>query len=135
MGHFAKKCRKPTKSQHQSSHSQQTNVNLIDTTSTKSDDEESVNYITSCQQLYDQVYDSNYDNDYDYYVAAISIDVANQLETLNAKIQYGKIFANSTIDSGSVCSIIKKTLATKFSKVHNVHDGSPQNGIKIQNII
>ena len=85
-----------------------TNERPADTTSTKSDDEESVKNNTSYQQLYDQVYDSNNDSDSDDYVAAISSDVANQFKPLIAKIQYGKIFANSTIDSGSVCSIIEK---------------------------
>ena len=59
----------------------------IDTTAAKSDDEESVNNITSYQQLSDQVYDSNYDSDSDDYVAAISYDSVNQLDTLNVAKQ------------------------------------------------
>ena len=62
---FSQNCRKPKKSQSQASQSQQTNVNQIDAPITKSDDEESVNYITSYQQLYDQVYDFNYDRESD----------------------------------------------------------------------
>ena len=77
-------------------------------------DEESVNYITSYQQLYEQVYDSNYDSDPDNYVAAISCDFANQLEPLNAKIQFGEVQANAMIDSGSVVSLITKTLANRI---------------------
>ena len=66
MGHFARKCRKPKKSQGQITRAPQTNVNQIDKTPEKQiDDEESVNYITSYQQLYDQVYDSNYYSDSD----------------------------------------------------------------------
>ena len=63
IGHFARKCRKPKKSQGQTQKTQQTNVNHIDQSPEKSDDEESVNYITSFQRLYEQVYDSNYDSD------------------------------------------------------------------------
>ena len=47
IGHFARKCRKPKKSQGQTQRAQQTNVNQIDQSPEKSDDEESVNYITS----------------------------------------------------------------------------------------
>ena len=92
------------------------NFNQIDATATKSDDEESVNYISGYQQLYKQVYVSNCDSDSDYYVAAISSDAAQQLEPLNAKIQYGKFITNSMFDSGSVCSIITKTLANNILK-------------------
>ena len=71
MGHFVRKCRKP-KRQGQTPKPPQTNVNQIDKTAEKCDDEEFVKYITSYQQLYEQVYDSNYDSDSDNYVAAIS---------------------------------------------------------------
>ena len=47
IGHFARKCRKPKKSQGQIQKAQQTNVNQIDQSPVKSHDEESVNYITS----------------------------------------------------------------------------------------
>ena len=83
-------------------------------TAEKSDDEESVNYITSYQQLYNQVYESNYDSDSDNYVAAISCDSANQLEPLIAKIQFVEVQANAMIDSGSVFSLITKTLANRI---------------------
>ena len=80
---------------------QKTNVNQIDESRENSDDEESVNYITSYQQLYEQVYDSNYDSDSDDYVAAISSDSVHQLEPLNVKIQLGEIKTSAMIDSGS----------------------------------
>ena len=57
VGHFARKCRKPKKVQNPIQKTQKTNVNQIDELREKSDDEESVNYITSYQQLYEQVYD------------------------------------------------------------------------------
>ena len=74
IGHFARKCRKPKRSHGQTHKTPQTNVNQIDKCPEKGDDKESVNYITSYQQLYDQVHDSNYDSDSDDYVAAISSD-------------------------------------------------------------
>ena len=64
-GHFSRKCRKPKKQQSQTTKALQTNVNQIDTAVEKSDDEESVKYITSYQQLYNQFYDSSYDSDPD----------------------------------------------------------------------
>ena len=114
IGHFARKCRKPKRSQGQTYKTPQTNVNQIDKSPEKNDDEESVNYITSYQQLYDQVYDSNYDSDSDDYVAAISSDSADQLEPLNVKVQFGEIKANAMIDSGSADSLITKTLANQI---------------------
>ena len=114
IGHFAKKCRKPKRPQGQVPKAAQTNVNQIVIFPEKSDDEESVNNITSYQQLYDKVYDSNYDSDSTDYVSAVSCGLANQLEPLNAKIQFGKVQANAMIDSGSVVSLITKTLANRI---------------------
>ena len=113
-GHFARKCRKPKKSPGQTQNAQQPNVNQIDQSPEKSDDEESVNYITSYQQLYEQVYDSNYDSDSDDYVAVISSDSVHQLEPLNVEVQLGKVKALAMIDSGSAVSIITETLADKI---------------------
>ena len=92
----------------------QTNVNQIGTTIGKSDYEEYVNYITSYQQLYNQVYNSYYDSDSDDYVAAISYNSANQPEPLIAQIKLGNVQAIAMIDSGSVISLITKTLANRF---------------------
>ena len=58
----------------------------------------------------------NYDSDSGDYVTAISSDSANQLEHLKAKTKFGNILANSMIDSGSVCSLITKTLANRILK-------------------
>ena len=114
MGHFARKCRKPKKSQNPIQKTQKSNVNQIDQWPEKSDDEESVNSVTSYQQLYEQVYDSNYDSDSDDYVAAISSDSVHQLEPLNVEVQMGEIRSSPMIDSGSAVSIITKSLANKI---------------------
>ena len=66
--------------------------------------------------IYDEVYDFNYDNDFDDYLAADSSDAANQLENFNAKIQDWKTSASSMTDSGSLCSIVTKTLVKKILK-------------------
>ena len=116
VGHFARKCRKPEKSQNPIQKTQKTNVNQIDESREKSDDEESVNYITSYQQLYEQVYDSNYDSDSDDYVAAISSDSVHQMEPLNVEIQLGEIKSSAMIDSGSAVSIITRSLANKITR-------------------
>ena len=89
-------------------------MNQIDTTVEKSDDDESLNYITSYQQLYDQVYDSIYDSDSINYAAAISCDSANQPEPLSAKIKIGSIQAKAMVDSCSVVSLITKTQANRI---------------------
>ena len=47
-------------------------------------------------------------------MAAISCDSAHQLEPLNTKNQFGEVQANATIDSGSVVSLITKTLANRI---------------------
>ena len=114
IGHFARKCRKPKKSQGQTQKAQQTNVNQIDQSTEKSDNEVSVNYISSYQQLYAQVYDSNYDSDSDDYVAAILSDSAHQLEPLNVEVKLGEVKAHAMIDSGSAVSLITKTLANQI---------------------
>ena len=116
VGHFARKCRKPKKSQNPIQKTQKTNVNQIDESREKSDDEESVIYITSYQQLYEQVYDSNYDSDSDDYVAAISSDSVHQLEPLKVEIQLGEIKTSAMIDSGSAVSIITRSLANKITR-------------------
>ena len=114
IGHFARKCRKPKKSHGQTQRAPQTNVNQIDQSPEKSDDEESVNYITSYQQLYEQVYDSNYDSNSDDYVAVISSDSVHQLEPLNVEVQLREIRALAMIDSGSAVIIITETLADQI---------------------
>ena len=114
VGHFARKCCKPKKSQNPIQKTQKPNVNQIDQSPEKNDDEESVNYITSYQQLYEQVYDSNYDSDSDDYVAAISSDSVLQLEPLNVEVQMGEIRTSAMIDSGTSVSIITKSLANKI---------------------
>ena len=110
-GHFGMKYRKRRKSQAQTSKFPRTNINQIDPTAKKIDDEESVNYVTSYQQLYDQVYDTNNASDSNNYVAAISCDSVDYVEPHQSENQIWKSPANAMIGSGSVVSLIAKTLA------------------------
>ena len=91
--------------------SKQTNFNRIESTPDKSNDEQSVIYITGYRELNEQKCNSNNDSDLDNYVAAFSIETANKLEPHNAKTQFVIISLISMIDSGKVCSIITKSLA------------------------
>ena len=49
-------------------------------------------------------------------MAAISYDSVNQLDLFNAQIQFGNVQANAKVDSGSVVSLITKTLANRIIK-------------------
>ena len=69
-------------------------------------------------ELNEKVYDSNFVSDSDNYVESISSETANKLELFNSKVKYGKIPAISMIDSGSICSIITKTLAKNILKTN-----------------
>ena len=100
------KCRLPKKSQSRTSPHQKTPVNQIESTRDKSDDELFIYYIAGYRELYEQVYDTNYDRVSDDYVTAISNGTANKLESLNAKLQFGKIPSILIIESGSVFSVL-----------------------------
>ena len=108
--------RNPKKSQCQKSQPKISDVKQIDSTPFISDHEDSVNFITKYKELYEHVYDSNYDIDSDNCVAAIWSETANILELLNAILLFGNFLSISTIDSGSVCSIITKSLASNVLK-------------------
>ena len=86
LNNFVKVFRKPKRIKSQTSPPQQTNVNQIESTPDIKDVEESIIYVTSNRELYEQAYDSNYDNDSDNYVAAFSSKIANMLEPLNSNL-------------------------------------------------
>ena len=109
--HSAKMCRKTKSTQSKTSPPQLTNINQIESTPDKTDTKESINYITIYRELYEQVYNSNYNSDSDNYDAAIPSETTNNLEPLNDKIQFGNNLSISMVASGSVCTIITKSLA------------------------
>ena len=77
---------------------------------------EQVNHIERLFQKH-STYDANYDSDYDDYdhncVATISINNnTREVEPVNLNICMGNISIKALLDSGSVCTIINKSLAT-----------------------
>ena len=61
--------------------------------------------------IHDANYDSDYDNFEDNCVAIISdSDSIRELEPVNMHIQYGNTETKALVDSGSICTIINKSL-------------------------
>ena len=115
--HFAKVCRKskqPIKPKPR--------VNYVDdsiseaaTVGTSTTAVDQVNNISRLMQ-HQSIYDANYDSDYDDYddncVAAISIKTdIREVEPVNLDICVGNTKTKALVDSGSVCSIVNKSLA------------------------
>ena len=78
---------------------------------------EQVNHIDRSFQKH-SVYDANYDSDYDDYddncVATISInDNTREVEPVNLNICIANTSTKALVDSGSVCTIFHKSLATR----------------------
>ena len=77
---------------------------------------EQVNHINRLLQKH-SIYEGNYDSDYDNYddncVATISIkNNTREVEPVHLNICTGKTSAKTLVDSGSVCTIINKSLVT-----------------------
>ena len=115
--HFAKVCRKPKQPS-----KQKPRVNYVDdsvseaaTVGTSATAAEQVNNISKLLQQ-KSIYDANYDSDYDDYndncVAAISIkNDTREVEPVNLGICVGNTYTKALVDSGSVCTIVNKSLA------------------------
>ena len=78
---------------------------------------EQVNNISKLLQqksIYDANYDSDYDDNNDNCVAAISIKTdTREVEPVNLVICVGKTCTKALVDSGSICTIVNKSLADK----------------------
>ena len=117
--HFTKFCRKPKQASKPRSR-----VNYVDdsiseaaTVGTSTSVAEQVNKISKLLQQ-KSIYDANYDSDYDDYddncVAAISYKTdAREVEPVNLDIRVGNTSTKALVDSGSVCTIVNKSLADK----------------------
>ena len=117
--HFAKVCRKTKQA-----NKPRSRVNYVDdsiseaaTVGTTTSVTEQVNNISKLLQQ-KSIYDANYDSDYDDYddncVAAISYNTdAREVEPVNLDIRVGNTSTKALVDSGSVCTIINKSLADK----------------------
>ena len=78
---------------------------------------EQVNHIDRLLQKH-SIYDANYDSDYDDYddncVATISFNNnTREVEPVNLKICIGNTGTKALVDSGSLCAINNKSLATE----------------------
>ena len=114
--HFAKVCRKSKQS-----NKPKPRVNYVDdsvseaaTVGTSTTAAEQVNNISKLLQQ-KSIYDANYDSDYDDYndncVAAISIKTdTREVEPVNLDICVGNTYTKALVDSGSVCTIVNKSL-------------------------
>ena len=111
--HFAKVCRiskQPNKPKPR--------VNYVDdsvsvgTSATAAERVNNINRLLQQQSIYDANYDSDYD-DYDgKFVAAISIqNDAREVEPVKLDICVGNTKTKALVDSGSVCTIVNKSLA------------------------
>ena len=115
--HFAKVCRKSKE------HIKpKPRVNYVDdsiseaatvgTSATAADQVNNINKILLQQSIYDANYDSDYDDFDDNCVAAISIqNNIREVEPVNLEICVGNTKTKALVDSGSVCTIINKSLA------------------------
>ena len=115
--HFAKVCRKtkePIKPKPR--------VNYVDdsvseaatvgTSATAADQVNNINRHQQQQSFYDANYDSDYDDYDDNCVAAISIQTdVREVEPVNLEICVGNTKTRALVDSGSVCTIVNKSLA------------------------
>ena len=116
--HFAKVCRKP-----KHPYKPRPKVNNVDdsiseaaTVGTSATVGEQVNYIDRLLQKH-SIYDANYDSDYDDYddncVATNSINSdTREVEPVNWDICIGSTQTKALVGSGSVCTIINRSLAT-----------------------
>ena len=115
--HFAKVCKKPKQFK------PKPRVNNVDdsisktaTVGTSATVRGQVNYIDRLLQKH-SIYDANYDSDYDdcddNCVSTISINNnTREAEPVNFNICIGNTSTKALVDSGSVCTIINKILAT-----------------------
>ena len=104
QNHFSRVCRKPKSSSNKPIRS---NVNSVEETST----DQTVNAIQNMNN--NPQCESDYDSSDDNMVASIASN-AIQIEPKNTILQIGNTQVGLLIDSGSVCSILAKTLASKL---------------------
>ena len=104
--HFPKVCRKPKDpSSYPKPKPRVNNVEKVDPT-------DNVNQISS---KFDPDLESNYSSDEDNCVASVSsADSTTPIEAINPPVVFGNTATNVLVDSGSVCTIINKTLANSI---------------------
>ena len=115
--HFAKVCRKSKQTSKPKARVKYVDDSVSEaaTVGTPTTAAEQVNNISKLLQQ-KSIYDANYDSDYDDYndncVAAISIKTdTREVEPVNFVICVGNTCTKALVDSGSVCTIVNKSLA------------------------
>ena len=115
VNHFAKVCRKPKLPYKPKPRVNNVDVSEAATVGTSTKAAEQVNNIDRLLKQ-QSIYDTNYDSEYDVYndncVATISVKSDNrEVEPVNLDICVGNTTTKALVDSGSVCTIINKSLA------------------------
>ena len=86
---------------------------MVGTSATVGEQVHNIDRLLQKQSIYDANYDSDYDDYDDNCVATISINSdTREVEPVNLEICIGKTKTKALVDSGSVCTIINKSLAT-----------------------
>ena len=115
--HFAKVCRKskePIKPKPRVNYADDSIsvAATVGTSATAADQVNNINKLLQQQSIYDANYDSDYDDFDDNCVAAISIqNNVREVEPVNLEICVGNTKTKALVDSGSVCTIVNKSLA------------------------
>ena len=117
VNHFAKVCRKP-----KIPYKPKPRVNNVDdsvseaatvgTSTTAAEQVNNIDRLLKQQSIYDANYDSDYDDYNDNCVATISVKSnTREVKPVNLDICAGNTTTKALVDSGSVCTIINKSLA------------------------
>ena len=116
--HFAKICRKPKhpykpKPRVSNVDDSVSEAAAVGTSATAAEQVNNIDRLLQQQSIYDANYDSDYDDYNDNCVATISIKSdTREVEPVNLDICVGNTKTKALVDSGSVCTIINKSLAT-----------------------
>ena len=117
VNHFAKICRKPKlpykpKPRVNNVNDSVSEAATVGTSTTAAEQVNNIDRLLKQQSIYDANYDSNYDDYNDNCVATISVKSdTREVEPMNSDIFVGNKTTKALVDSGSVCSIINKSLA------------------------
>ena len=85
----------------------------VGTSATVGEQVKHIDRLLQKHSIYDAYYDSDYDDYDDNCVATISINTnTREVEPVNLNICIGNTSTKALVDSGNVCTIINKSLAT-----------------------
>ena len=111
-------CRNPKEqlTQQQQNSTRQNNVNQTENVTENGDDDgKPGSYVSAYREFYNQVCGSTCGSiSEDDYVAAISSNIATNVEPLNITKQFGNVFSTPMIESNSASTIINRSVANKI---------------------